>query len=247
MKSIAIVIPCFNEEQRFLKNEFLTFYDKSTCCFCFVNDGSEDNTINVLKEIQKGREERVFIIDREENKGKAESVREGILFLHHMRSFEWIGFFDADFATPLTESDRLMETTSQNDDVLLVFGCRFKHLGANIERSYHRFFLGRIFATCVSLILRLEIYDSQCGAKLFNQKVINDIFTEPFYSKWLFDVEILFRVISEYGLERTKNIVVECPLGKWKEIKGSKLRFSDYANIPFNLLKTHMFYKKRCR
>ena len=38
------------------------------------------------------------------------------------------------------------------------------------------------------------IYDTQCGAKLFDKKVLSTVVQEPFCSKWIFDVEIIVRI-----------------------------------------------------
>lgn len=238
----AIVIPCYNEETRFLSNSFIAYYNQSDIHFCFVNDGSVDNTIELLKNLRKSREDRIHIIDRKINKGKAESVREGMFFLHKKNNFDWIGFFDADFATPLVSINLLVGKASKNDNIKVVIGSRFKHLGAIIKRSYSRFFFGRVFATIVSISLNLDVYDTQCGLKIFRKDIIDSAFEKPFLSKWLFDVEILFRLINYYGKDIVEKVVVECPLLDWREVNGSKLKFKDIITIPFEILKINRYY-----
>ena len=81
-RCVGVVIPCYNEEERLLSNEFLNYIDKySGYHLCFVNDGSKDNTLKVLKDLQKGREDFITVYDCEKNGGKAEAVRLGMLHM----------------------------------------------------------------------------------------------------------------------------------------------------------------------
>ena len=133
-----------------------------------VNDGSRDNTAITLERVQQQAPERVFIIDRKENKGKAETVREGMLYgLRLSPGPEVIGFWDADLATPLEAVFDLLPILENRANVQMVFGARVSLLGRKILRNPARHYLGRIFATTVSWMLKLPIYDTQCGAKLF--------------------------------------------------------------------------------
>ncbi len=243
-KELAIVIPCYNEENRIKTETFISFYTKTNYTFCFVNDGSSDNTISILTRIQKNRNDRIIIISRNENKGKAESVREGITFLQNQNKFEWIGFLDADLATPLDEITAMLASANKNSLLKIIVGTRFRRLGSTIERSFNRFFIGRVFATLVSSLLGIPIYDTQCGAKLFKYDIIEDVFNEKFTSPWLFDVEIFFRIINKYGKANALKIILEYPLSKWFEIKGSKLKLQNFVMMPFELLKITIKYKK---
>jgi dolichyl-phosphate beta-glucosyltransferase len=88
-----------------------------------------------------------------------------------------------------------------------------------------------VFATIASLLLRLRVYDTQCGAKLFRKTdVAHEVFDRPFMSSWAFDVEILARLLR---LQRSGKIppvarvVVEVPLRQWTDVRGSKISFTD--------------------
>ena len=66
--------------------------------------------------------------------------------------------------------------------------------------------------------MKIKIYDTQCGAKIFSKKVCEKIFVEKFISQWLFDVELFARLISLYGIEKTIEIKVSRPAAIRKAI-----------------------------
>lgn len=237
MKNTCIVIPCYNEEKRLPYKEIVGFIKKNEgISFCFSNDGSKDETLKLLKDIEKLFPEKVLVFDYKNNKGKAEVVRKSILQLLETKSYDFIGFFDADLATPLSEIKRFQNEFSRNPDLVMVMGSRFKRLGANIDRKFSRFFFGRIFATIISYaILKFPVYDTQCGAKLFSSKIPVSIFEKPFHTKWIFDVEILLRMKKDNNINIFKNIL-ELPLKTWVEKGDSKIKFLDLLKVPLDIL-----------
>jgi hypothetical protein len=84
-----------------------------------------------------------------------------------------------------------------------------------ISRLPSRHFFGRAFATLVGFLLKLECYDSQCGAKLFRKELINQLFGEPFISRWIFDIELFLRL--------KEHRAIEYPLKEWRDVRGGKV------------------------
>ncbi len=248
MQKICIVIPSYNEEKRLNIDEFFSFFDiNPNIYFCFVNDGSTDNTIELLNSLKKNREDRILLVDLEENKGKAEAVRIGVLESNKWKTFDYIGFFDADFSTPLTELNYFESFKDNVFDYPVIIGSRIKRMGANIKRSATRHYIGRVFSTIASSILGLPIYDTQCGAKLINKEIVDFAFEEPFISKWLFDIEIFARIINKYGYQETNKMILEIPLNQWVEKGESKINKSYFFKIPIDLIRISKKYKLKIR
>jgi hypothetical protein len=93
-------------------------------------------------------------------------------------------------ATPLSDMQEMIKQIDIRQ-LHMITGCRFKRMGGNVDRRFSRFIFGRVFATCAANVLKLPVYDTQCGAKIFERNVAKEIFAMPFVSKWLFDIELL--------------------------------------------------------
>jgi hypothetical protein len=128
----------------------------------------------------------------------------------------------------------------------MVIGARVKLLGRKIERRAARHYIGRVFATAVSAILGLPVYDTQCGAKLFRvSPSIDALFQQPFLSRWIFDVEILARLIQGRRgkqLPPPEQVVYEYPLVEWRDVPGSKLTCGDFLRAGWELGRIYRGY-----
>ena len=221
-KTLAIIIPCYNEANRLPIENYKSFFNKTRdVSIFFINDGSIDETGNVIQEICIEFSEQVNLISLEKNKGKGNEVLEGFHFVLNNHDFKKIAFLDADLSTSLEECYRLANYVEGK--ISLVFGSRILKLDNNIKRKWYRFFFGRIVATAISKSLKLSLYDSQCGCKIFETPLAKKIFGDPFLSKWLFDVEIFFRTIKIYGRENIKEHIKEVPLNEWVDTADSRV------------------------
>jgi glycosyltransferase involved in cell wall biosynthesis len=235
-----IIIPCYNEENRLEVDEFERGINSFDYSFLFVDDGSTDNTKHVLKKLCQNKTNSNYI-SLNKNVGKAEAIRQAANSIN-TSDYNFIGYFDADLATPLSEIPRFIDFAKTIEDPLIIMGSRIKLLGySKINRKISRHYIGRVFATIVSNMLQLPIYDTQCGAKLISSSAIQTAFRDPFTSKWLFDVEILFRLKGFYN--NYENRIIEIPLKKWEDVGGSKIKFSYFLKAPIDLISIYFRYR----
>jgi glycosyltransferase involved in cell wall biosynthesis len=228
---IGIVIPCYNEEKRLLSDEFKQYINSNLGYhLCFVNDGSKDNTLNVLYNLAKGNEGRISVYNCEQNGGKAEAVRLGMLHLAKQQQFDYIGFLDADLSTNFEDFDGLVDTI-KNSNYKIVSGSRITRMGADIAKESARAIISKTINLIIRKTLGMDFRDTQCGAKIMTKDVVENTFQNKFITKWLFDVEIFMRMKKIYGLETAKTLLCEKPLDRWIHMDGSKLSFKDSFKI----------------
>jgi glycosyltransferase involved in cell wall biosynthesis len=227
-----VVVPCYNEAARLRVDAFEAFSRANPdILFLFVNDGSGDSTLDVLRTLHERVPESTVVVDGVQNRGKAEAVRLGLNRALQDRRAAIVGFWDADLATPLEAVPELLGVLDARPEIEMVFGARVKLLGRNVERLAIRHYLGRIFATVASVMLRMPIYDTQCGAKLFRATpALERVLSQPFLSRWIFDVEILARLIQDRNGDSgaVAATIYEYPLQVWVDVAGSKVRPKDF-------------------
>ncbi len=242
MSKLLCIIPFYNEESRFESSIYDKIFLKySDIDFLLVDDKSTDLTLNIITSFAD-RFSNIEALSLKSNLGKAEAIRTGILHVN-VKNYNFIGYLDADMATPMYEFIRIFNVISNNESISIIMGSRIKLLGNNVSRSLKRHYFGRFFATIISqFILKIPVYDTQCGAKIINTKVIKILFEKPFKTRWLFDVEILLRLKNE-GYNLQKN-VVEIPLNEWTEMKNSKIKFSEILSFPFQIINIYFHYAK---
>lgn len=243
-EGLALVVPCYDEAARFDPAPWLDALEAQPGLrLLFVDDGSRDRTRDVLDACVARAPERAAVLALPRNGGKAEAVRAGMLHLLDDPPAV-VGFWDADLATPLDVVPLLLARLE--DDVEIVLGARVKLLGHVVDRKPVRHQAGRVAATMASWLLRLPVYDTQCGAKLFRVTPhTRALFAEPFSTRWAFDVEILARWMGTHPeVDRAviHRFLVEQPVSRWKDVPGSKVRLTDFLGAPLDLWRIRRRY-----
>lgn len=201
-----------------------------------VDDGSTDKTLPQLRKLASECA-NINVVALPRNRGKAHAVREGMLRAKDLYpNAEWIGYWDADLSTPFEEVESMLcYATGIPGSYDAIWCSRVMRAGSKIERTSHRHLFGRLFATAAGLLLGVKAYDTQCRAKLFKREVVDEVFAEPFLSRWIFDVEIYLRL----GQDR----ILEYPMRTWRDVPGSKVRIArEGGRVLSGLLKLRRRY-----
>jgi len=210
-----LVIPCFNEEHRLVTSEVINCIETLNCVVVLVDDGSTDKTREVLNQLALRFPKTIEVLAMPKNVGKGEAVRAG--FNHAFdRDASQVLFCDADFAVGPHDLLRICNALEENVECKAVIGSRIALVGSNIQRSTLRHYSGRAFATLVSLIRA---------------------FSQPFLSRWAFDVEVIGRLLRMGQPGNSKNLILELPLLSWVEVPGSKITLISQLRTVFELLK----------
>ncbi len=194
---ISLVIPTYNEEKRIKEplqkvREYVTSDKHNKYEVIIVDDGSKDNTVQVVDKLLKkmskqSKNARWVLLKSSINKGKGSAVRLGML---HAKG-DIIVFSDADLSTPLSSLEKAISHIQEGFDV--VIGSRaIKGSRVLVYQPMYRVFLGKCFNMLVRLLTVHGIHDTQCGFKAFKKVVVTPIFSRQTLERFGFDVEILF-------------------------------------------------------
>jgi glycosyltransferase involved in cell wall biosynthesis len=239
MSRAIVVVPCYNEAKRLNLRAIQEYGRRADAAeLLFVNDGSRDETLELLEHLNRSNPRRFSFLHLAKNGGKAEAVRQGVLMAIGAGA-DYVGFWDADLATPLADIEPFCRILDGKPAIDLVVGTRMRLLGHAIERKPLRHALGRLFANVASLALGVKLFDTQCGAKLFRVTPnLARLFERPFQTKWIFDVELLARMKQARQVRRQpllESAIYEFPLDSWRDVAGSNVKGRDFVKASFEL------------
>ena len=218
---LSLVVPAFNEERRIAASlatigAFLAGLDFATEVI-LVDDGSgsaglaaeEAGLAALPAALERNR------VCHEVNRGKGAAVRTGSLAARG----EYVGFIDADLATPPQDILPLLTALDAGADVAI--GVRNQADGSDMRsrRSIPRRFAGAAFSLLQRTILLPDVEDSQCPLKVFRRSAARRLFQLQKIDTWSFDAELLY-LAHRLGLS-----VAKVPV-RWQAVEGSHLRLN---------------------
>jgi glycosyltransferase involved in cell wall biosynthesis len=188
--TLSIIIPAYNETARIgpaLHQVLACIHEqKWPAEVIVVNDGSRDNTAEIVREIA-AKDPLVRLIENPVNRGKGYSVRNGML----QASGDIMMFTDADLSSPIEETERLLTAIHAGADIAI--GSRWLDKGRQTKHQpWYRQMFGRCFNLVTRTVMGLPFADTQCGFKAFRREAAYTVFQLQRIERWGFDPELLF-------------------------------------------------------
>lgn len=216
---LSVVIPCYNEAKRappFLDQ--LLLYNNKKWEFIFVDDGSSDGTLRLIKSYDFFNR---IIITYKKNRGKGYAVKKGV----KKAKGNFIIFIDADGSIHPSQIKKMLVYLKKYD---FVSGSRALQ-ESQIIITFFRLFVGKMFNNYVKLLYNVPIDDNLCGFKGFKKEVAKKLFSDLISKRWIFDVELF------YKLKKEKYSMLIIPI-KWSHRGDSKMGILDMLKISIELI-----------
>ena len=232
MEKISIIVPCYNEEKALplfyeeLEKNIKTFSDNLDFEILFVNDGSKDNTLNIIKELAE-KDNRIKYVSFSRNFGKESAIFAGL----ENSSGDYVTLMDADLQDPPSLLLQMYKSVTE-EDYDAVGTRRVTREGEPIIRS----FFARIFYKLINHLTNFEMVD---GARdyVFMKRIVADaiISLKEYnrYSKGLFSF-VGFKVKwIEY--KNIKRVAGETKWSFWKLTKYALEGITAFSTTPLLL------------
>lgn len=166
ISEISVFFPAYNEEKNIKETVTKALVILPQICDKFevivVDDGSTDNTANIVKDIA-AKNSHVRLISHGVNKGYGAGLKTGF----YSARFSWICFTDSDGQFDFADIKKFLAYCNDND---LVIGYRQKRAEGVIRKLN-----AKAWAMLIRLLFGLKVRDLDCGFKLVKKEVIDKI------------------------------------------------------------------------
>jgi dolichyl-phosphate beta-glucosyltransferase len=225
---LSIIVPAYNEDaliintldglQSYMRTRFENYE------IVVVDDGSQDNTISLIRDWQNSNTIALKLIQNQANTGKGFSVRRGVM---ESRG-RYVIFIDADLPYELSAIDGFMNALKNGYD--LAVGSRVLPESKVRGVSAVRYIAGQVFSWLERSLLSTKVADTQCGFKAFTSSAAREIFRRLTISGFGFDVELFFVARKlKYQIQPVAVQMID-------RHRASRVRlFSDSLEMFFNL------------
>lgn len=180
MKKISIIVPCYNEEEAipYFYKEITKISESMNNDFeyIFVNDGSKDKTIEIIKKYAK-KDKRVKYIHFSRNFGKEAAMYAGL----ELSSGDYVAIMDADLQDP---PSLLPEMLSIIEDKKSDYDCVGTRRVTRKGEPPIRSFFARRFYKIINKISKTEMVDGARDYRLMTRQMVNSILELKEYNRY---------------------------------------------------------------
>ena len=230
MKKISLVVPCYNEEETV--NLFYDEIQKIKSDFkgvsfemLFVNDGSSDKTLEILRKLSSKDDVRYISFSR--NFGKEAAMYAGL----EAATGDYVAIMDVDLQDPpalLHEMYEILESGEYDS----VATRRVSRKGEPIIRS----FFARLYYKIINKISKTEIVDGARDFRLMTRQMVNSVLSLKEYnrfSKGIFSWVGYRTKWLEY--ENTPRVAGETKWSFWKLFLYSLDSIVAFSTVPLSI------------
>ena len=180
MKKISIVVPCYNEESALplfyeeLQKNIKTFPNDISFEILFVNDGSKDHTLNVIKDLAK-KDSTIKFISFSRNFGKESAIYAGL----ENSTGDYVTLMDADLQDPPSLLKEMYRLVSE-DKYDAVGTRRVNRKGEPLIRS----FFAKLFYKLINKMTPFEMVDGARDFVFMKRVVVEAILSLKEYNRY---------------------------------------------------------------
>ncbi|MEN3323032.1 glycosyltransferase [Mariniflexile soesokkakense] len=188
---LSVIIPIYNAESFIYKSITQLIEWKKNIEYeveiIFVNDGSKDNTKNILESFIE-KDNSLKLISYSKNQGKGFAVKTGMLEANG----EFRIFTDADIPYGLTVFDRILYYLDFKEFDVCIGNRKSVDSHSVLKMTFLRKLSSKIFTILIFRYVVTGVSDTQCGLKGFRAEIAERLFSDIQVKGFAFDVEALY-------------------------------------------------------
>ena len=232
MKKISVIVPCYNEQEAipFFYDEIVKISkimeNDAEFEYLFINDGSKDKTINVLRELAK-RDERVKYVSFSKNFGKEAAMYAGL----EKSSGDYIAVMDVDLQDPPELLVQMFQDLESGE-----YDCVATRRVSRKGEPPIRSLFAKLFYSMINKISKTEIVDGARDYRLMTRQMVDAILEVKEYnrfSKGIFSWVGFNTKWLEY--ENVERRAGETKWSFWKLLKYSLDGIVAFSTVPLSI------------
>jgi hypothetical protein len=164
--------------------------------------------------------------------GKASALITGMMFAHDSGYTHAVNL-DVDLPLAITDVVTGINIVIHCPSLGLVSGARIRLAGSGVSRTISRQWIGRIIATYIYFLGRIDMYDTQSPLKIYNLEICRFLHNHKFRTRWFGDVEVILKNKDYFQLMGIREFAIE----HWVDKAEGYFTFRNYHQVLIDLFK----------